>query len=201
MTSPATASCVLETARLSLRGFADCDADIQLLFDLDSDPEVMRYLGPFRMAGVEAYRERMRTVWLPYYSKHPTEGFWAITEKTTGAFAGWIFLRAATEYKFAVEAGWSRPSDLEIGYRLKRSAWGRGLATDASRALVRRAFAEPSVTSVVASALVPNRASTRVMEKLGMMRVREFATPGLDDPSVIYELSRAKYMDLESAKS
>jgi RimJ/RimL family protein N-acetyltransferase len=98
--------------------------------------------------------------------------------------------RPATDYKFAAEAGWTRPTDLELGYRLRRAAWGRGFATEASAALVRLALADPSVTSIVAAALVPNRASTRVMEKIGMVRVREFAIAGYDDPSVMYALCR-----------
>lgn len=191
MMTPATAAISLETARLRLRGFTDCDADVQLLFELDSDPEVMRYLGPFKLPDVNAYRERMRAVWLPYYTAHPTEGFWAITEKANDEFAGWIFARAATEYKFAAEAGWTRPSDIEIGYRLRKTAWGRGVTTEAATELVRLTLAEPEVTCIVASALVPNRGSTRVMEKVGMSYVRAFAIPGFEEPSAMYARCRA----------
>ena len=191
MTAPATAPGLLETERLWLRGFTDSDADAQLLFDLDSDPEVMRFIGPFGMPTAEAYRERIRTVWLPYYSPHSSRGFWAIIEKNTEQFAGWCFLRPAIDYKFAAEAGWTRSSDLELGYRLRRAAWGRGLATEASVALVHRALVDPAVTCVVAAALVSNRGSTRVMEKIGMTRVREFAMPGYADPGVTYALCRA----------
>jgi [ribosomal protein S5]-alanine N-acetyltransferase len=192
MTGPATATRVLETERLRLRGFTDTDADLQLLFDLDSDPEVMRYIGPFRPSA-EAVRERMQTVWLPYYTAHPTHGFWAITEKATDRFAGWVFLRSAPEYRYAAEAGWTRPTDLEIGYRFRRAAWGQGFATEAARELVRLALADSAVTGVVAAALVPNRGSWRVMEKVGMSRVREFALPpdaGFTDPMVAYTIRR-----------
>ena len=191
MNPPATAPGFLETERLRLRGFTDCDADLRLLFELDSDPEVMQYIGNFGLPTVEAYRERLRTVWLPYYTSHTTSGFWAITEKATDEFAGWVFTRRATDYKFAAEAGWTRATDLELGYRLRKAAWGRGLATEAAAEVVRRTLAELSVTCVVAAALVPNRASTRVMEKVGMKRVREFATPGYDAPSVTYACCRA----------
>jgi RimJ/RimL family protein N-acetyltransferase len=190
MSEPATAVGPLETERLRLRGFTDSDADAELLFELDSDPEVMRFIGPFRLPDVEAYRERIRTFWLPYYSPHPNRGFWAAIDKATDQFIGWFFLRPATDYKFAAEAGWTRPTDLELGYRLCRAAWGRGWATEAAGLLVRRVLADLSVTCVVAAALVPNRASTRVMEKIGMIRVREFAMPGYDDPGVMYALCR-----------
>jgi RimJ/RimL family protein N-acetyltransferase len=161
-----------------------------LLVELDSDPEVMKYIGPWRFSAAE-YRERIRTVWMPYYAK-PLRGCGATFEKASGEFVGWVFLRPAPEYKFAAEAGWTRASDLELGYRLKRVAWGKGYATEASAALVAPALADPEVTCVVAAALAPNRASQRVMEKVGMSRVREFAIPGFDVPSVMYALCRGE---------
>jgi RimJ/RimL family protein N-acetyltransferase len=150
----------------------------------------MRYIGPYGLPTAEAYRERLRTYWLPYYAAHPGGGFWAAAEKATDEFLGWFFLRPSTDYKFAAEAGWTRASDLELGYRLRRAAWGRGLATEVATALVALALADPAVTAVVAAALVANRGSTRVMEKAGLTRVREFAAPGLADPLVTYARSR-----------
>src|SRR5262249_12726602 len=156
------------------------DADAELVFELDSDPEVMRYIGPFGLPNASTYRDRIRTVWLPQYERLGC-GCLAAFEKANGAFVGWFFMRPAPEYKFAAEAGWTRSSELELGYRLRRAAWGRGLATEGAEVLVRLALADPEVTDVVAAALVTNRASWRVMEKLGMARVREFAIPGFDD--------------------
>jgi len=190
MTAPATATGLLETERLRLRGFTDTDADARLLFDLDSDPEVMRFIGPFGMPSVEAYRERLKTFWLPYYALCPSRGFWAIHQKADDQFAGWCFMRPATDYKFATEAGWTRANDLELGYRLGRAYWGRGFATEAAGLIVRRALADPIVTCVVAAALAPNRGSTRVMEKLGMRRMREFPVAGFEDHLVTYSLDR-----------
>jgi [ribosomal protein S5]-alanine N-acetyltransferase len=183
----------LETDRLILRQFTDTEEDGALLLDLDSDPEVMRYIGPFALGGVEAYRERMRTNWLAYYTTHPARGFWAVIEKSTNQFIGWFLLRPSTDYRFAAAAGWTRPTDLELGYRLRQSAWGRGLATEVATELVKMALDDPEVTSVVACALVPNRASTRVMEKVGMSRVREFALPGFTEPIVMYAVCREGY--------
>ncbi|MBX9584798.1 MAG: GNAT family N-acetyltransferase [Gemmataceae bacterium] len=175
----------LETDRLTLRRFADADADAALLVDLDSDPEVIRYVGRSRLAAAEAYREHIRNRFLPLYV-HPARGVFAAHERPGGAFVGWFIFRPASDYRFAAAAGWTRPTDVELGYRLRRAAWGRGLATEGSRALVALADADPGVTAVVAAALVPNRASTRVMEKCGLVRAREFRLPGFDDPSVMY---------------
>jgi RimJ/RimL family protein N-acetyltransferase len=180
---------ILETERLTLRPLTDTDADAELLFELDSDPEVMRYIGPFGLPSVAAYRDRIRTVWLPQYTQ-PGRGCLATFEKASGAFIGWFFVRPSTEYKFASEAGWTRPSDLELGYRLRRAAWGRGLATEAAAMLVRLSFCDPEVTCVVAAALVTNRGSWRVMEKVGMTHVRDFTIPAYADPLVMYAICR-----------
>ncbi|MBX9623443.1 MAG: GNAT family N-acetyltransferase [Gemmataceae bacterium] len=184
---------VLETDRLVLRRFADTDADAALLVDLDSDPEVMRYIRPFAPYTADDYRDRIRTVYLAQYAAHPARGVFAAHEKAAGDFVGWFIFRTATEYRFAAEAGWTRPSDVELGYRLRRAAWGRGLATEGSKALVASAGADPEVTCVVSCALVPNRASTRVMEKCGLARVREVRLPGYDDPLVLYARCKPGY--------
>jgi RimJ/RimL family protein N-acetyltransferase len=175
----------LETARLILRQFTEDDA--RLLFELDNDPEVTRYVGPRRLFEVEAYRADIRDRFLPYYARYEGLGFWAAVEKASGEFLGWFCLRPGLDYRFAKEAGFQE-GEVELGYRLRRSAWGKGYATEGSRAVVRNALAGPAPVRVVASALVPNRASTRVMEKLGMGRLREFALPGFDVPGVVYAL-------------
>jgi RimJ/RimL family protein N-acetyltransferase len=160
------------------------------MFELDSDPAVMRYIGTSDLGNVEAYRERIRKVWLPYYAAHPARGLWALIEKSTNQFAGWFFLRPSPDFRFAAAAGWTRPSEIEIGYRLRQAAWGRGLATEVATQLVRIALEGPEVTSVVACALITNKASTRVMEKVGMSRVREFLLPGFSDPLVMYSIGK-----------
>ena len=168
MSAPATATGLLETERLRLRGFADSEADAQLLLELDSDPEVMRFVGPAAGPRVEDYCERMRTVWLPYYSANPSQGFWAIIDKATGEFAGGS---SCGEPRVSVRnrGGWTDTCEMELGYRLKRSAWGRGLATEASRRScgsrlpIRRDERRSGGISAESR-------STRVMEKIGMSR-------------------------------
>jgi len=180
----------LETPRLVLREFReDAAAD---LFALDSDPAVMRYIGPYTLGDVDAYRERIRTVNIPYYADHPGFGVWAAQEKPGGAFLGWFILRHALDYRFAAEAGF-RAGDVELGYRLRRAAWGRGYATEASRALVGKAFAELGVACVVAAALETNAASVRVLEKSGLRRAGEFRVPHFEEPVLTLALARDDY--------
>ena len=182
----------LETPRLVLRRFTEDDADN--LFALDGDPEVMRYIGPFRLDGPDAYREQIRTRILPYYARYAGYGSWAAAAKGGGAFLGWFHLRPGLDSRFAAEAGY-RAGDVELGYRFLRAAWGRGYATEGACALVRRAFAEPETTRVVASALSGNVASLRVMEKAGLQRVGTFRLPGYEQCGVKYALERISGSD------
>lgn len=181
----AAADILFHTDRLTLRRFADTDADAALLLDLDADPEVMRYVGPYTLPTVDAYREHIRNRFLTHYA-HPARGTFAAHDRPSGLFLGWFIFRPSTDYRYAAEAGWTRPTDLELGYRLKKMAWGKGLATEGSRALVALGDADPEVTGVVAAALEANRGSTRVMEKCGLVRVGAFRSPLFAEPVLTY---------------
>ncbi len=156
----------LETPRLVLRRFTADDVDH--LVDLDSDPDVMRFI----TGGVPTSREETETEVLPaflgYYERYEGYGFWAVIEKATGNFLGWFHFRPGPE------AG---PGEVELGYRLRKSAWGRGYATEGSRALIHKGFTELGVQRVVAEAMAVNTASRRVMEKSGLRLVRTFHQP------------------------
>jgi RimJ/RimL family protein N-acetyltransferase len=165
------------------------ESDAEHLFALDSDPEVLRFVGTGPLGGVELYRERIVAVYLPMYADHPGLGFWAIEDGA--GFVGWVHFRPARLARFAAELEY-RPEDIELGYRLVRPAWGRGYATEVSRAVVRAGFAELGVESVVASALRTNVASVQVMEKVGLKPDgRLYPLPGYDDPAVKYRLASA----------
>jgi len=184
----------LETERIVLRRFTEDDA--ALLLDLDGDPEVMRYCGPYGLPDEAAYRERIRNYFQPYYAKGPRFGFWAAEDKATGQFIGWYHLRPALDYRFASEAGY-RDGDYDIGYRLVQAAWGKGYATEVSRALVRCGFAEPEVRAIVAVVLVGNLASCRVLEKLGLRRVSEFPLPGFEMAAAKYSIAKVHFQEHE----
>lgn len=181
----------LETERLILRRFTEDDA--AHLFELDSDPEVMRYIGPHALPNVEAYRQRITTRFLPYYARYHHFGFWVVVGKATGAFAGWFHLTPASDYRFHAEAGYDM-DDVDIGFRFRRAAWGQGYATEGARVLVRQAFTETDAAAVVATVLAGNVASIRVLEKAGLKLAHEFALPGYDMPAVKYALRRDDFL-------
>ncbi len=151
----------LETERLILRRLTGADAD--QLFALDDDPQVMRYINGGLPASLEEIEREDLPHFLKQYETLPGWGFWAAIERSTGAFLGWFHLRPDK----------GAPDDEpDLGYRLHRSAWGKGYATEGSRALIDKAFRELGARRVVANAMVVHNASWRVMEKSGMRRVK-----------------------------
>jgi RimJ/RimL family protein N-acetyltransferase len=153
----------LETDRLLLRRFTHDDVDN--LYHLDSDPEVMRYV----TGGATTPREVVERVDLPafmsYYDRVDGYGFWAAIDKTTDRFLGWFHLRPQE----------GDPIDQpELGYRLRREVWGMGYATEGAQALIGKGFTDLGAQRVVAMAFRQNLASRRVMEKSGMTLARAF---------------------------
>jgi RimJ/RimL family protein N-acetyltransferase len=178
----------LETERLVLRRFTPDDVDN--LVELDGDPQVMHFITGGRTTPREEIENDLLPWFLHYYEGGDRYGFWAAIEKSTGTFLGWFHFRP----------GDGRPSDEpELGYRLRRLAWGRGYATEGSRALIRKGFTELGMRRVVAYTMVVNTASRRVMEKSGLTLVRTFhqewpdRIPGDEHGDVEYALSRADW--------
>jgi RimJ/RimL family protein N-acetyltransferase len=165
--------------------------DLDALTELDADPAVMRYV----TGGIPTSREEMRDdylpYWLAYYERGDAWGFWAAIERSTGAFLGWFHLRPEEH---------DPPDEPELGYRLVRSAWGRGFATEGSRALVDKAFRELGARRVYATAMAVNAASSRVMEKAGLRYVRTFhmdwpyRIEGEEAGDVEYAITRERWL-------
>jgi RimJ/RimL family protein N-acetyltransferase len=178
----------LETDRLVLRRFTEADEDN--LVELDGDPEVMRFLTGGKPTPRDEIRDDTLPAFLRYYQRFAGYGFWAAIEKSTGEFLGWFHFRPHEG------AGLDEP---ELGYRLRRSAWGKGYATEGSRALIRKGFTELDVRRVVASTMAVNVASRRVMEKAGLRLVRIYYEPwpypieGSEEGDVEYAVTREEW--------
>lgn len=180
----------LETERLVLRRFTPADEDN--LYELDSDPEVMRFLTGGRPTGRERIRDEILPRLLGQYQRPDGLGRWAAVEKATGAFLGWFALEPPER---------SDQDGAELGYRLRRAAWGTGYATEGSRALIRTGFTDLGVHRVFAETMAINTRSRRVMEKCGLRYVRTFhldwddPLPGTELGEVEYALTRDEWGD------
>ncbi|CAN5165106.1 GNAT family N-acetyltransferase [soil metagenome] len=178
-------SVIHESKRLLLRTFDLRDAEA--LFDLDSDPEVLRYLGTVHPSSVELYRTWIVDRAQRYDTLNRRLGFWAAIEKDTQRFVGWFHLRPALDYTFALDTHY-RERDVDLGYRLRRDMWGRGYATEVSTVLIEHAFKDAMIERVVACALLTNKASVRVLEKVGLTEIERVTLPGYDTPAGVFAI-------------
>ena len=147
------------TERLRYRALEAADAEA--LHAVWGDPEVMRYLPSGPSESVAQTRERVELHAARF--AEAGHGLCAVVETDSARVVGVCGL-------FPVE--WTGP-DVEVAYHFARSAWNRGYATEAAGAWVTEAFDQLGLDRVVAFAFPANRASTRVMEKIGMTFQRE----------------------------
>ncbi|GDY31061.1 GNAT family N-acetyltransferase [Gandjariella thermophila] len=178
---------MVETERLVLRRFTEADVDD--LAALHGDPAVMRFVDDGRPVPRSVVEQETLPAILREYAELPAGlGCWAAVEKSTGTFIGWFSLRPASSIGLS--------GGIELGYRLRPAAWGRGYATEGARALVRRAFDELGLDRVVATTMTVNTASRRVLENAGLTLVRTFFAEwpeylaGAEQGDVEYALTR-----------
>lgn len=164
---------VLHTERLILRPWRA--SDCAPFADLNGDAEVMRYF-PARMTKEQsdALGERIKAA----FERQRGWGLWALEERVTGRFLGFAGLADANFAAAFTPA-------TEIGWRLRRDAWGLGYATEAARAALAYAFAADGLglSEVVSFTASVNERSRAVMRRLGMRRdaAGDFNHPALAD--------------------
>jgi RimJ/RimL family protein N-acetyltransferase len=180
------------TDRLLLRRFTA--GDVEDLVALHGDAAVMRFIDDGRPVPREIVASRTLPAIIAEYSTLPAGlGRYAVVIGASDAFAGWVSLRPATSRGLSGD-------DVELGYRLRPALWGRGYATEAARAIVRRGFEHIGVERVVATTMTVNTASRHVMEKVGMRFVRTFfedwpePIPGAEHGDVEYALTRQDWI-------
>lgn len=167
----------LITTRLALRPASPEHVDLHV--ELDSDPEVMRYIN----GGRASTRAEIEQIVSEVRGTRCTA-----TLLDSGLFVGWFSLRS------------SGPAEFELGYRLSRTMWGQGLATEGTRALVDHAFTARDAARVWAQTMTVNARSRAVMKRCGLHHARTFhyAWPDLieggDEGDVEYELVRPDWL-------
>ena len=188
---------LLRSSRLLLVPLADRHRELEV--DLDSDPEVMRYIGGRAQSRDEVLASHDRRVAMA--EKVDGLGFWMAfmsddgdtppPDEAQGEFVGLMMLPPAH--------GPDQPDDssvCDLGYRILRRYWRRGLASEASRVLLRHAFETIGQSRVIAQTMAVNAGSRGVMQAVGMRYVRTYH-PQFDDPlpgtehgEVEYEMTR-----------
>jgi RimJ/RimL family protein N-acetyltransferase len=165
------------SARMQMRLMTANDVD--LLLDLDADPEVMRFINGGHPSTREHVEERINA---------SLGSRWAAFLHDA-SFVGW----------FGIRPGDKRPEDRELGYRMCREMWGRGLGTEGALAMIEHAFTRYDAARVWAQTMTVNTRSRRVMERCGLHYVRTFhgewddEIPGGEHGDVVYEITRAEW--------
>jgi RimJ/RimL family protein N-acetyltransferase len=158
---------VVETERLLLRRWQA--GDHEALAAINADPEVMRYIGSGHVLGRALSDElivRFEREW-----RERGYGLWAVEEQAApGVLLGFCGLTVPMFLPEVLPA-------VEVGWRLGRDAWGRGIATEAASAALAFGFAECGMREILAIVHPDNARSLRVAEKLGMVPRRDRRHP------------------------
>ena len=172
-----------ETERLILRDWQD--EDWESFWQATNTPAVMRWLG-----GVcdDAKRTAVRARLLSYQRDHG-HTFWAVERKADGAILGFCGLKRSNQ------AG-GPLGEMEVGWRLREDAWGRGYAKEAAAAALEVAFESFAAEQVIALTVAPNDASWGLMKRLGMTRRQDLDFPNSDfgdDIIIVYSITREEW--------
>jgi ribosomal-protein-alanine N-acetyltransferase len=156
---------MFETPHLRLRPFQLADATIA--FPWLSDPEIMRYMPTGQDDTLEQAEARI-TRYINHQEQHGYSR-WLIFERSSGEAigdAGLLYIPASGE--------------IELGYRLVKPWWGKGLATEVARGWLDYAFGDLGLTEIIAFSHPDNKASVRVMEKCGFTFLRHDQMSGME---------------------
>lgn len=161
---------VIETQRCYLRELSLDDA--QSFYDLNTDPEVVKYTGDNPFATIDDAKS-----FLENYNQYELYGFgrWAVIDKKTNAFLGWCGL------KFSPES-----DEVDLGFRFFRKYWNLGYATETAQACLEHGFNNLNLDTIIGRAMQANIGSVRVLEKIGMEFFGRFEFD--QHPGVLYQI-------------
>jgi RimJ/RimL family protein N-acetyltransferase len=163
--------------------------DTQALWQLDQDPEVMKYLN----GGTPTSMEQVHELLIPRMEKYRDAkkgwGIWQVSDKNTDEYLGWVLVRPMAFFTSTPDF-----KDLELGWRFFQNSWGKGYATEAAIAIKNAVTANTEVTHVSALAVADNLGSISVMKKMGMKFVRAYLhkDPIGDFDAVHYQMPVSK---------
>jgi len=158
------------------------EQDAELFFELDQDPEVMRYINGGKMTSMEDVLNISIPRMKSYTNENLGWGQWKVSVLDTNEFIGWVLVRPVDFFS-------DKPQfdNLELGWRFKQMTWGKGYATEAAKSIALAVSQAASVNKISAIALEGNLASTKIMTKLGMKYIKTYLhTDPLGDIEAVY---------------
>ena len=173
----------IETNRLILREIEESDA--QGIFELDGDPEVHRYLGEKPIKDIEESKSIINYI-RNQYEEHGI-GRWAVIDKKTDEFVGWSGLKYEKEVRDEMYY-------YDLGYRLKKKFWGRGIATETAIESLKYGFQVMGLKEIYAGAHIDNIASNKILKKVGLKFLEVFEYDGA--PHNWYRIDKNEWGEL-----
>ncbi|HBK72451.1 MAG TPA: GNAT family N-acetyltransferase [Flavobacteriaceae bacterium] len=155
----------VETDRLILREIVQ--TDLEAMFDLDSDPEVHKYLGNKPFKTIEESQKYIDSLQQQYIERGI--GKWAVIHKETQQFMSWSGLKLNIEEPMN---GFTNYYD--VGYRLMKRFWGKGYATESGIAALQYAFETMKLKTIYGITEMGNQASHNALLKIGLYFVEDF---------------------------
>lgn len=154
--------------RLSFTLLSEQDAG--LLFEVDQDQEVMRYLNGGKLTTMQSIVDVFIPRMMQYRSPAQGYGIWQVRRLEDNAYIGWVLIRP-----MGFNTATPSRDDVELGWRFKRPFWGQGYASEAARAIADAVLENNSNVRFLSAIAVPDNAgSIGVMRKLGMQFVKRF---------------------------
>lgn len=170
-----------ETERFILREILP--GDIDGMFELDADPEVHRYLGKKPVTSKKQAAAVIHFIRQQYIDNKI--GRWAIIDKKTNDFIGW------TGLKFVTDLTNNHKNYYDLGYRLIKKYWGRGIATETAIASLQYAFEKLNTNEVYAMADCHNDGSNKILKKIGLHFIEKFELDGIEHNW--YKINKTEY--------
>lgn len=168
----------IETERLILRPFTE--DDVERLFLLDSNPEVMKYVGVKPLTQKKQSAEVIKVIQKQYAENGV--GRLAVIEKASNLLIGWSFLKYLTDEINGIKDVY------DLGYRFLPEFWGKGYATESANASLEYGFKEMNLDKICAHAHSDNLASNHTLRKLGFVEKGSFEEP--DGTCIWYEIEK-----------
>ncbi|MBG6111321.1 RimJ/RimL family protein N-acetyltransferase [Flavobacterium sp. CG_23.5] len=160
---------ILETERLILREMLPSDAEA--LFEMDSNPNVHKYLWNKPLTSIDGVYQYIEMVRKQYLENNI--GRFVVILKETNELIGWSGL------KYNTERVNNKIDFYDIGYRLSENFWGKGYASEASFAWLDYGFKILKIETMMAAAHTENIASNRILQKIGMQMTEQYLEDGV----------------------
>jgi ribosomal-protein-alanine N-acetyltransferase len=165
---------MLETKRLIIRPAVIEDA--YNLYQLNSDPDVVRYTGDTSFKTLLDAQELIRDRMLTQFNLYKMSRFTVLLKD--GTYLGWCGLKYFPE-----------TNEVDLGYRFMKKFWGQGYATEAGEACLKYGFEELKLKRIIAKAMPDNIGSIKVIQKLGFTFKGYVKDPTDPCPFILYELN------------